>query len=306
MNGLREPLVSVGIPTYNRPDGLRTTLECMLGQTYENLEIIVSDNASTDGRVREVLEEFRERDPRVRIHVQEGNRGSFFNFNWVLKESRGEFFMWAADDDRWEPAFIADCLDEFARSSPETVAVGLEAQYANGDQKYEFFPEGRPFYEFRSDRPLDRMRHMLRHNYGNLFYSLFRRSVLFQDGVSVFDCLKLKAMNEIPLFLFVVQQGNWKVLPKVGIYKSTNDVTYRHARWEREGGRLPPWPVGTTRREMLRQNVTYHLMTLRDVIWSLGRIRLGFLDALRLKGMSCLLLGRHFLSYLFGWKRRAC
>ncbi len=64
------PLVTVGIPTYNRPQGLRETLRRVLGQTYRHLEVIVSDNGSTDTEgVRSVLAEFS-KDPRLRFHIQ--------------------------------------------------------------------------------------------------------------------------------------------------------------------------------------------------------------------------------------------
>ena len=67
------PLVSVGIPTYNRPDGLRRTLECITRQTYKNLEIIVSDNASETDEVEVIAKEYIEKDPRVQYFKQEIN-----------------------------------------------------------------------------------------------------------------------------------------------------------------------------------------------------------------------------------------
>jgi glycosyltransferase involved in cell wall biosynthesis len=61
MNMENEPLVSVGIPCYNRPEGLKRTLECITGQTYKNLEIIVSDNCSPDPEVERVGREYASR-----------------------------------------------------------------------------------------------------------------------------------------------------------------------------------------------------------------------------------------------------
>ena len=56
----RNPLVTVGIPTYNRPAGLERTLECIRQQSYTNLEIIVSDNCSTDVNVLPILKNTRQ------------------------------------------------------------------------------------------------------------------------------------------------------------------------------------------------------------------------------------------------------
>ena len=53
------PLVSIGVPTYNRPFGLKKTLECLVNQTYSNIEIIISDNCSTNPDVEKVVNEFR-------------------------------------------------------------------------------------------------------------------------------------------------------------------------------------------------------------------------------------------------------
>lgn len=103
-------LVSVGLPTYNRPEGLRRTLSQLTSQTYKALEIIVSDNASPDDGPRLVTEEFVARDPRVRYVRQATNLGAAANFDYVLRAARGEFFMWAADDDEWAPAFVERCL----------------------------------------------------------------------------------------------------------------------------------------------------------------------------------------------------
>ena len=97
-----EPLVSVGIPTYNRPEGLKRTLEHVLLQTYRNIEIIVSNNASTDPLVDQVIDDFVARDKRIRYFKQPENKGPLFNFKFVSRQATGDLFMWAADDDYFE------------------------------------------------------------------------------------------------------------------------------------------------------------------------------------------------------------
>ena len=68
-------LVSVGLPTYNRPNCLKRALEIITAQTYRHLEIIVSDNASPDGRVKEVVDAYSRVDPRVKYFRREQNTG---------------------------------------------------------------------------------------------------------------------------------------------------------------------------------------------------------------------------------------
>jgi glycosyltransferase involved in cell wall biosynthesis len=104
------PLVSVGIPTYNRPKGLRLTLESITGQTYRNLEIIVSDNCSSDQEVEAVVKEFQKKDNRIQYFKQPDNFGPMNNFKFVLEKATGEYFMWATNDDEWKTTFIESLL----------------------------------------------------------------------------------------------------------------------------------------------------------------------------------------------------
>lgn len=104
------PLVSVGIPTFNRVAGLKRTLANIAAQKYRNLEIIVSDNCSPNSESEIVVREFMQNDARISYYKQPVNLGAWKNFQFVLEKSRGEYFMWAADDDEWEENFVTQCL----------------------------------------------------------------------------------------------------------------------------------------------------------------------------------------------------
>lgn len=110
------PLVSIGIPTYNRPEGMKRTLDFILGQTYANIEIILSDNCSTNQEVEEIARQYTIEDSRVKYFRQSENVGIVKNFQFVLSEAKGEFYMWAADDDEWHPSFIQTCLDSMGNA----------------------------------------------------------------------------------------------------------------------------------------------------------------------------------------------
>ncbi len=101
-----DPLVTVGIPTYNRPEGLRRTLECVTAQTYRHLEIIVADNASPDPDVAAIAQEYASKDSRITFCRHETNLGIFANFSFVLQRATGPLFMWWADDDERTPDAI--------------------------------------------------------------------------------------------------------------------------------------------------------------------------------------------------------
>jgi glycosyltransferase involved in cell wall biosynthesis len=101
------PLVSIGIPTYRRPQELEECLRQILNQTYSNIEVIVSDNASEGSEVVDLLESVRLTDSRVCFFRQEQNIGPVENFQFVLDHAQGKYFMWCADDDWHAPEFVA-------------------------------------------------------------------------------------------------------------------------------------------------------------------------------------------------------
>lgn len=119
------PKVSIGIPTYNRPDGLLRTLKQITAQTYPHLEILVSNNASTNPMVRAVLDRCAELDPRIRAVHQPENLGIVRNFKYVLQHSTSDYFMWAADDDEWDVRFVERCMEGHATHDVALVMPGF-------------------------------------------------------------------------------------------------------------------------------------------------------------------------------------
>jgi glycosyltransferase involved in cell wall biosynthesis len=116
-----QPRVTIGIPVYNGERHLRRALESLLAQDYRALEIMVSDNASTDA-TRSIAEEFARRDPRVRLDVNERNIGAVSNFRKLVSKAETPYFMWAAYDDVWFPTFVSRMVDELDRHPGAGVA----------------------------------------------------------------------------------------------------------------------------------------------------------------------------------------
>jgi glycosyltransferase involved in cell wall biosynthesis len=108
MIGNTQPLVTIGIPTYNRADGyLRQTLKSARNQTYPNIEIVVSDNCSTDNTDEYVT---GLGDPRIRYFKQSENIGANNNFNFCLEQARGDYFLLLHDDDFIDDDFVETCM----------------------------------------------------------------------------------------------------------------------------------------------------------------------------------------------------
>ena len=100
-----KPLVSIGIPVYNSESFIGPCIKSLLEQTYDNFELIISDNGSTDNTAS-ICREYANQDGRIKFLPQGKNIGVIYNFNFVLQQSKGEFFMWAAADDIHLPEFI--------------------------------------------------------------------------------------------------------------------------------------------------------------------------------------------------------
>jgi glycosyltransferase involved in cell wall biosynthesis len=93
------------MPVFNGEHYLPRSLKSLLNQTYGNFELIISDNASTD-QTEEICNEIAKRDRRVRYIRNPVNIGSIPNFKLSLERAEGQYFMWAACDDFWEPSFV--------------------------------------------------------------------------------------------------------------------------------------------------------------------------------------------------------
>src|SRR5688572_23794306 len=102
----RPPRVSVGMPVYNGEKYLVHAFTRLLDQEFVDFELIVCDNASTDG-TQEICLQFAQKDPRVRYVRNERNIGLAANHNLAFTLARGEFFKWAAHDDDFPRPMLA-------------------------------------------------------------------------------------------------------------------------------------------------------------------------------------------------------
>ena len=119
------PLVSILIPTYNRADYLGSAIDSGLAQTYENIEIIVHDDASTDGTPA-LLAQYR--DPRLRIIRTEDNHGMLGGWNYIVTKAKGEYLKFLASDDLLEPSCVAELVAS-AQSHPMAALITCQRKF---------------------------------------------------------------------------------------------------------------------------------------------------------------------------------
>lgn len=216
MEAVTTPLVSVGITTYNRPDYLRRALDCVLSQTYKNLEIIVSEDCTPCEKTKVLLREYAQKDGRIRYISQPVNLGPPTNIQFVLKQASGDFFFWADDDDLRDERWVELLLKKLTSEDAVVAFSNLVSIDLDGKPLRHFRP-----LRFSGARIIRLARYFLAEGAegkANLVCGLFRteflrgvkhwvqydRSLLAVDMLFVLDCL---------------QHGSALVDPSVTLYK---------------------------------------------------------------------------------------
>jgi len=213
------PLASIGLPTYNRVDRLQHAVASVLGQDYPNIELVISDNASTD-ETREWCEELSRRDSRVRYIRQQTNIGLTANYAAVFWEARGAFYMAFADDDRLDPSYVSQCVQ----------ALIDHPDYANVSGKVRMFREQDYLFDGRGDSALqesgeDRIVHYLRRVVENgAIYGVMRRETVAtvppMPNIMAGDWLYISS---------IAFKGKLRTLDSVGVNRAAGGTS---ATWE--------------------------------------------------------------------------
>jgi hypothetical protein len=223
------------------------------------------------------------------------------NFSSLPPKAHGEFFMWAADDDRWEPFFVERCVAEL-QTDPALAVCQMEAQYeVDGEALFPFFFEGSPFHGSSSDSPVERVKHLLRHVYGNLVYGVFRREALFHGGRPITEWIG-RTLNEIPMLILLASRGGVRVIPEIGLYKAAPRTVCEQARWEQVGGRLSNWRGWRSHFNVCRSNYLYHNMVMRENFVAIDALGYESQIARRLCARAAYCLLKHEFLLALRWK----
>ncbi len=169
-----QPRLSIGLPVYNGEEYLAESLEALLGQTYEDFELVISDNASTDG-TEDICRRYAKQDPRIRYIRLPRNIGAAPNHNHVFTECRGELFKWASHDDLYARDLLKRCV-EALDERPDVILAHSDQAVIDGDGKVTV-----PYaYTLATGSPHapERFRSLLFEPGGDDFYGVMRADVL--------------------------------------------------------------------------------------------------------------------------------
>jgi glycosyltransferase involved in cell wall biosynthesis len=124
--------VSIGLPVWNGEKYLPQALNSILAQSFEDFELLISDNASTDSTAK-IIADYCRRDSRITSHRHDTNLGAAANFNYVFHNTSAEYFKWAAYDDVMAPTYLAACVAVFdaddggtALAYPQTMMIAAD------------------------------------------------------------------------------------------------------------------------------------------------------------------------------------
>lgn len=216
-------LVSIALPVRNGAHRLEGAIRSVLAQDHPDLELVVSDNASTDG-TEELCRDLAAADPRIVYHRHPENVGLLGNFVHAARISRGTYLRWMGDDDRLEPACVSRSLAAFA-ADERTVLVTTQVAYTGPDG----VPRTAPYdgTALSSADPVTRFAEMLRllnesHLLIDPLYGMLRRDVA--TGIPRRNMLREDEVFAAKLAL----AGPWAHVPEV--------LAHRNWRAERIAG----------------------------------------------------------------------
>ncbi len=140
------PRVSVGLPVYNGERFVGETIESILAQTYEDFELIICDNASTD-RTEAVCRGYAAADRRVHYLRNATNLGAAKNYNLTVNLASGEYFKWAAADDLIAPQYLEECV-KVLDANPDVVLCHTKTRFV--DEEGRHLAEHEDLMDFRA------------------------------------------------------------------------------------------------------------------------------------------------------------
>jgi glycosyltransferase involved in cell wall biosynthesis len=194
---MKRPKVSVGLPVYNGEKYLAKAIESVLAQTFTDLELIISDNASTDN-TRQICEHYAARDQRIHYYRHEVNHGATWNFNRAFELSSGTYFNWLAHDDMLAPDFLMRCV-EVLENVPEVVLCFSNARIVdeNNEQLDRFD------FALRTDSSIP----------GERFYDLL---MVWHDCLPIFGLIRASSLKKTPL-IGSYASGDHVLLARLGL-----------------------------------------------------------------------------------------
>jgi glycosyltransferase involved in cell wall biosynthesis len=309
--------VSLAMPIWNGDQFLRESLDSILAQAFEDFELVITDNASTDDTA-EICKEYQDLDRRIRYFRNERNIGAGPNFNLGFELSGGEYFKWCAHDDTISATYVLECVRTLDGRGDVVTALGrLQGIKARGELTS--YLERQPADTIRDVfdekiAPARRFAAMVRSNgLDSAIFGLHRRSALQNTSLHRpyygSDCALLAEMALLGPFARV---ENAVLYSRDHPNRSVNQPSELRVKWQNAGARNSNSHEVASRVKHLLQ-ILYRRRALAPpystipplLIWTLHPLVLGRL-ALEAVGASSPSLRRVLRKCVMGHSRDGC
>lgn len=229
-NDINLPLVSICIPTYNRADKLERAVRSAQNSTHENIEIIISDNASSD-HTEAACKRLARTDSRILYFRNESNIGAAKNFEYARSRANGKYFMWLGDDDRICNLYVEKCIAALELDSSLAVASGAAIFMIDGKQH-------RTAKQIKTKNPIAALRtlkYLLSVTDNSIFYGIFRREHTIDAKIGDF------LAGDWAFMVDVLDSGKADVVEDAKIFRDAEKSTSSSIRNIVESINAPAW-----------------------------------------------------------------
>ncbi len=169
------PNISVGMPVYNGEQFAEESIKSVLAQTFDDFELLISDNGSTD-RTAEICQDYATRDSRITYWCNETNIGAAGNYNLLYRRASAPFFRWSNADDLLHPTLHERCLAALEERPEAVLAAGTTVLIDEHGNTTGLFDDN---LHLTQDTPSERLRAFFeRASLTNVIYGLMRTAPL--------------------------------------------------------------------------------------------------------------------------------
>ncbi|MFC1512823.1 glycosyltransferase family 2 protein [Thermodesulfobacteriota bacterium] len=211
------PLVTIAIPLYNEGKHVEKALSSISNQDFSNLEILISDNNSTD-ETSAICRRFAERDPRIRYHCHAENMGVIANHNYLTRIARGKYFMFAGGHDKWSSNLVSECVHVLEHHPKAVVATGTPFWIDEDDKPLGKFTG---WYDTRGLNPVSRFFTVFWGN-PNPILGVFRREEMPDLRQYTY------AGADLVILALLALKGETAIAPNAMFYRRQNRVPESH------------------------------------------------------------------------------
>ena len=216
------PPVSVAIPAYNCERYIGQSIESLLNQSYGDFELVISDNASTDG-TEAVCRRYAAQDSRVRYVRRAENIGGPGNFRYVFSLCSGKYLKWSTADDHWHPDFLREAVPVLD-TRPDVVLCYPKTQLIDAEgHKIEDYDDN---LELADESPRQRFRDLYRLiGLCNAHLGLLRRDAMLRTKL-----IAGHLASDVDFLAEMALIGKFHVLPDIRFYRRFHATSSSWAR----------------------------------------------------------------------------